>query len=98
MRRAGRRRPASGWWVRSWRGAFRASVSRSSADHRVALMLRVRLLGGLVLEEGVRVLETPASRPARELLAWLALHPGSRTRLEVASRFWPDGSDAAARA
>ena len=42
-------------------------------------MLRVRLLGGLALEGGGRPLDAPASRRARELLAWLALHPG-RTR------------------
>src|SRR3954447_17322724 len=55
-------------------------------------MLRVRLLGGLALE-GV---DTPASRPARELLAWLALDPGWHSRAEVAARFWPDLFDARA--
>ena len=39
-------------------------------------MLRIRLLGDLTLEAGGRALDPPPSRPARELLAWLALHPG----------------------
>ena len=54
----------------------RAPVSRSSADRKVRTMLRVRLLGGLALEADGGPLEPPSSRPARELLAWLALHPG----------------------
>ncbi len=57
-------------------------------------MLRVRLLGGLALEG----LEPPASRPARELLGWLALHPGAHSRLELALRLWPDVPEASARA
>src|SRR6185369_3075777 len=60
-------------------------------------MLRVRLLGEVAVEtrEG---LVAPASRPARELLAWLALHPGMHPRLELASRFWPDVLETSARA
>src|SRR4051812_38987779 len=61
-------------------------------------MLRVRVLGGLSLEAGGRPLALPASRPARELLAWLALHPGLHPRLELAMRFWPDVPEASARA
>ena len=38
------------------------------------------------------------SRPARELLAYLALHPGMHPRLELAMRFWPDVPEASARA
>src|SRR3954454_12780787 len=57
-------------------------------------MLRVRLLGGLALES----LDVPASRPARELLAFLALHPGAHARFELAQRFWPDVPEASARA
>src|SRR4051794_34288432 len=61
-------------------------------------MLRVRLLGELAVEsEGGRRI-APASRPARELLAWLALHPGPHPRLELASRFWPDVLESSARA
>src|ERR1700742_3966005 len=60
-------------------------------------MLRVRLLGELGVEtpEG---LVAPSSRPARELLAWLALHPGPHPRLELAMRFWPDVLETSARA
>src|SRR3954463_13154313 len=77
-------------------------------------MLRVRVLGGLSLEAGggppappaARPARAPggpppplpASRPARELLAFLALHPGPHPRLELAMRFWPDVPEASARA
>ena len=47
-------------------------------------MLRVRLLGELALETDDGPLDAPASRPARELLAWLALHPGAHPRFELA--------------
>src|SRR3954452_7592120 len=61
-------------------------------------MRRVRVLGGLAIEADARPLPVPASRPARELLAWLALHPGRHPRLEVAMRFWPDVLETSARA
>ncbi len=61
-------------------------------------MLRVRLLGELSLEDDERPLAPPASRPARELLAWLALHPGPQPRFELALRFWPDVLETSARA
>src|SRR4051812_25709668 len=61
-------------------------------------MLRVRLLGGMALEADGRPLAAPSSRPARELLAWLALHPGAHPRLELAMRFWPDVLESSARA
>src|SRR3954452_8380737 len=61
-------------------------------------MLRVRLLGELAVETAEGELVAPRSRPARELLAWLALHPGMHPRLELASRFWPDVLEASARA
>lgn len=61
-------------------------------------MLRVRLFPSLKLQDDGRVIDPPASRRARELLAWLALNPGSHTRANVASQFWPDVLDASARA
>src|SRR3954453_797463 len=61
-------------------------------------MLRVRLLGELSVETAEGELVAPRSRPARELLAWLALHPGMHPRLELASRFWPDVLESSARA
>src|SRR3954463_8680096 len=60
-------------------------------------MLRLRVRGGLALEAGGRPLAVPASRPARELLAWLALHPGPHPRLELALRFLPDVPEPGAR-
>src|SRR5919199_1825725 len=60
-------------------------------------MLRVRLLGELAVETDGGLV-APPSRPARELLAWLALHPGAHPRLELASRFWPDVLESSARA
>src|SRR5207248_9356253 len=63
------------------RDAGRAAYARR-------LMLRVRLLGELALEVDGEELEAPASRRARALLGWLALHPGPRPRAEVAARFW----------
>src|SRR4051812_3867218 len=61
-------------------------------------MLRVRLFGGLALAAGGQPLALPAGRPARELLAWLALHPGAHPRFELAMRFWPDVLESSARA
>src|SRR5919204_399256 len=60
-------------------------------------MLRVRVFGGLALESGGTALDPPAGRRARELLGWLALHPGRHARAAVAARFWPDVLDASAR-
>jgi DNA-binding SARP family transcriptional activator len=62
------------------------------------MLLRVRTLGALELElDGVQ-LPLPAGRPARALLAWLALHPGPHTRSAVAGALWPDVADTSARA
>jgi DNA-binding SARP family transcriptional activator/tetratricopeptide (TPR) repeat protein len=61
-------------------------------------MLHVRLLGELQIEVDGRAIEPPASRRARALLAWLALHPGEHARGSVAARFWPDVLDTSARA
>src|SRR3954471_2031165 len=60
-------------------------------------MLRVRLFGGLALESDGTALPPPAGRRARELLGWLALHPGRHARAAVAARLWPDVLDARAR-
>lgn len=61
-------------------------------------MLRVRLLGELQIQVDGDPVEPPASRRARGLLAWLALHPGEHARGTVAARFWPDVLDSSARA
>ena len=60
-------------------------------------VLRVRLLGELVVEVAGERVAAPAGRPACELLAWLALHPGDHPRGPLAARLWPDVLDASAR-
>ena len=60
-------------------------------------MLRIRLIGEMALEIDGTAAPPPASRRARSLLAWLALHPGPHARAEVAARFWPDVLDSSAR-
>jgi len=60
-------------------------------------MLRIRLLGGLELEADGRAIEPPPGRPARALLAWLALNPGMHARSRVAAALWPDVLDESAR-
>jgi DNA-binding SARP family transcriptional activator/tetratricopeptide (TPR) repeat protein len=60
-------------------------------------MLRIRLIGEMALEIDGTPSPTPASRRARSLLAWLALHPGPHPRAQVAALFWPDVLDTSAR-
>jgi DNA-binding SARP family transcriptional activator len=60
-------------------------------------MLRVRLIGEMALEVDGSGIPPPASRRARSLLAWLALHPGLQPRGDLAARFWPDVLDSSAR-
>jgi DNA-binding SARP family transcriptional activator len=60
-------------------------------------MMRIRLIGEMALEIDGTSAPAPASRRARSLLAWLALHPGPHPRAEVAARFWPDVLDSSAR-
>src|SRR5438552_11943491 len=61
-------------------------------------MLRIHVLGPLELEIDGRSLPPPVGRPARALLAWLALHPGRHRRSTVAAALWPDVLDTSARA
>src|SRR5581483_1764754 len=61
-------------------------------------MVRVRVLGPVEVEVDGRSVPPPAGRPARALLAWLALHPGAHTRSAVAGALWPDVLDTSARA
>src|SRR3954451_10835169 len=60
-------------------------------------MLRVRLFGAFALESEGIALPMPERRRAVSLLGWLALHPGTHPRSEVAGRFWPDVLDSSAR-
>src|SRR3954454_23165694 len=61
-------------------------------------MLRIRLVGGPVVEVDGDEVPSPASRRAWLLLAWLAMNPGEHPRSEVAAAFWPDVMDKTARA
>jgi DNA-binding SARP family transcriptional activator/tetratricopeptide (TPR) repeat protein len=61
-------------------------------------MLDVRLAGGLALRGDAGEIAPPASRRARAVLAYLALHPGPHPRGRLAARFWPDVLDESARA
>src|SRR3954447_23982122 len=61
-------------------------------------MLEVRLAGGLELRADGAELAPPASKRARAVLAYLALHPGPHPRGRLAARFWPDVLDESARA
>jgi len=61
-------------------------------------VLEVRLTGGLALRANGEALAPPASRRARGVLAYLALHPGPHARAQLAARFWPDVLDESARA
>ncbi len=61
-------------------------------------MLDVRLAGGLKVFADGAELRPPASRRAREVLAYLALNPGPQQRSQLAARFWPDVLDESARA
>jgi DNA-binding SARP family transcriptional activator/tetratricopeptide (TPR) repeat protein len=61
-------------------------------------VLEVRLAGGLALRLDGAELAPPASKRARGVLAYLALHPGSHPRSRLAAGFWPDVLDSSARA
>jgi DNA-binding SARP family transcriptional activator len=61
-------------------------------------MVRIHVLGRLSVEgdDGNQV-ALPSSRRARALLAWLAVHPGGRSRSQAAGVFWPGIPEASAR-
>jgi DNA-binding SARP family transcriptional activator len=73
----------------------RPALTIGAAAYASPVTLRVRLLGGLRVENGGGV---PAARPARLLLGWLAAVSGAHARGEVAARLWPDVLDESARA
>jgi DNA-binding SARP family transcriptional activator/tetratricopeptide (TPR) repeat protein len=60
-------------------------------------VLRVRLLGPMEIDAGGTTIATDGRR-TWSLLGWLALHPGSHARGDLAARFWPDVLDSSARA
>jgi DNA-binding SARP family transcriptional activator/tetratricopeptide (TPR) repeat protein len=57
----------------------------------------IRVLGELSIEVDGAAVPLPASLRAVALLGWLAIHPGTRPRSEIASSLWPDVPDASAR-
>jgi DNA-binding SARP family transcriptional activator len=63
-----------------------------------AAMLEIRVLGELQVQVAGKTAELPASRRARSLLGWLAVHPGRHPRSRLAGTFWPDVLDPSARA
>jgi len=60
-------------------------------------MLDVRVLGELELQRDDDPVALPAGRPARSLLALLALERREHARSHLAARLWPDVLDASAR-
>jgi DNA-binding SARP family transcriptional activator/tetratricopeptide (TPR) repeat protein len=61
-------------------------------------MLEIRVIGNLEVRLAGQTAELPASRRARSLLGWLAIHPGRHSRSRLAGQFWPDVLEASARA
>jgi DNA-binding SARP family transcriptional activator len=78
--------------------ARKPSVRGAPARLRSPRMLRIRVLGRIEVERDGVALPQPAGRPARSLLGWLALHPGTHARSRVAATLWPDVLDTSARA
>src|SRR5947209_19385423 len=96
--------PARAWPAGSLRTVTTPSpqrdriVTRRPPRLRCSWMLRIRVLGELDLELDGERIEPPRRGPARNLLAWLALHPGPHPRSAVAGRLWPNVLDTSARA
>jgi DNA-binding SARP family transcriptional activator len=63
-----------------------------------AVVLEVRLLGGLEARARGQVLAPVAHPQGPALLAWLALHPGEHERGPIAALLWPEMPTANARA
>ncbi len=55
------------------------------------------MLGNLRWELDGEALALPEGKPARALLAWMALHPGEHPRSRVAAGLWPEVLDRSAR-
>ncbi|MGD9572862.1 MAG: AAA family ATPase [Thermoleophilia bacterium] len=60
-------------------------------------MLVIRVLGGVAADVDGRPVDLGAAARARALLAWLALHPGTHARSDVAGRLRPDAGEESAR-
>ena len=64
--------------------------------HPEAPQLRLYLLGTFRIEQAGNLIHLP-TRKAESLLAYLVLHPTSHSREKLATLFWGDSSDTAAR-
>jgi predicted ATPase/DNA-binding SARP family transcriptional activator len=62
-----------------------------------AVSISVRVLGEIAIDINGSSVAMPASLRAVALLGWLATHPGTRHRSEIASSLWPDVPDSSAR-
>ncbi len=72
--------------------------SRAGPGHDYAArVLVIRVLGGVSAEVDGRPVDLGAAARARALLAWLALHPGTHARSELAGRLRPDAGEDSAR-
>src|SRR4029077_5450219 len=60
-------------------------------------VLQIAVLGNLRWELDGEALALPEGKPARALLAWMALPPGEHPRSRVAAGLWPDVLDRSAR-
>lgn len=67
------------------------------ATDNSGVSVSVRVLGDIRIEVDGGAIAPPESMRAVALLGWLAIHPGPRSRSEIASAMWPDVPDAAAR-
>jgi DNA-binding SARP family transcriptional activator len=67
------------------------------ATDRAGVSVSVRVLGEISVDADGEPVVLPDSLRAVALLGWLAIHPGLRSRSEIASALWPDVPDSAAR-
>jgi DNA-binding SARP family transcriptional activator len=74
-----------------------AGVARGGRDGEGCPVVELRLAGRMRFEDDAGA-AVPASRRARAVLAYLALHPGPHSRAQLAAHFWPDVLDESARA
>jgi DNA-binding SARP family transcriptional activator/tetratricopeptide (TPR) repeat protein len=67
------------------------------ATDQAGVSVSVRVLGEIGVDAAGEPVVLPDSLRAVALLGWLAIHPGLRSRSEIASALWPDVPDSAAR-
>jgi DNA-binding SARP family transcriptional activator len=85
------------WWIAVMIGQRKRSLGDAMATDEAGVSVSVRVMGEIRIEVDGAVVALPESTRAVALLGWLALHPGSRSRSEIASVLWPDVPDSAAR-